>query len=339
VVEKLTPAYLALSAGSLTEAAGAGTDSLIAQVLPSSTPLTATSNQSWLTITGASGGTVAFSFLANTSSSSRAAQITVLGQMVTVTQAADSPSAISNTAGDAQSTPAGQVFPVPLQVTVTDAGGIPLPGVAVTFTVSPGASGASGMFSAAPPMPILTDASGSVTAPTLTANNIGGTFTVTASVNALSSTFTLTNLFSTLNASTATVGSASGNGSVLLLSNGPWTASTNASWLHLAPASASGTGNAAIQFSYDANPSASAQTGTLTIAGLTYTVTQAGTGYVPVTVANPLVSAGLLNPQGVAVDASGNVYIADSANNAIRMWNASTQQMTTLVSSGLNDPN
>jgi sugar lactone lactonase YvrE len=40
--------------------------------------------------------------------------------------------------------------------------------------------------------------------------------------------------------------------------------------------------------------------------------------------------------QGVAVDGSGNVYIADTLNSAIKEWSASTQQVTTLVSSGLS---
>ena len=40
----------------------------------------------------------------------------------------------------------------------------------------------------------------------------------------------------------------------------------------------------------------------------------------------------------MAVDSGGNLYIADTGNNAIREWNASTQQMTTLVTAGLNAP-
>ena len=39
-----------------------------------------------------------------------------------------------------------------------------------------------------------------------------------------------------------------------------------------------------------------------------------------------LVSSGLNGPQGVAVDAAGNVYIADTDNNAIKEWNATTQR-------------
>ena len=41
---------------------------------------------------------------------------------------------------------------------------------------------------------------------------------------------------------------------------------------------------------------------------------------------------------GVAVDGAGNVYIADTSHNAIKEWNATTQQVTTLVSSGLSGP-
>ena len=38
------------------------------------------------------------------------------------------------------------------------------------------------------------------------------------------------------------------------------------------------------------------------------------------------------------MDGAGNVYIADTDNSAIKEWNATTQTVTTLVSSGLNDP-
>ena len=45
-----------------------------------------------------------------------------------------------------------------------------------------------------------------------------------------------------------------------------------------------------------------------------------------------------LNPYGLAVDGSGNVYVADYAANAIRKWNASSQTLTTPISSGLSGP-
>ena len=58
----------------------------------------------------------------------------------------------------------------------------------------------------------------------------------------------------------------------------------------------------------------------------------------PVCSLNTLVSSGLSAPDYLAVDGSGNVYIADTHNNAIKEWVQSTQAVTTLVSSGLIYP-
>ncbi len=116
-----------------------------------------------------------------------------------------------------------------------------------------------------------------------------------------------------------------------------WTATANDSWLHLSAANQSGTGSANVIFTFDANAGAT-RTGTLTIAGQTLTVTQAGSTYVAVTNATTLVSSGLSAPHGVAVDGAGNVYIADSGDNAIKEWVAASNTVTTLVSSGLIFP-
>ena len=136
-------------------------------------------------------------------------------------------------------------------------------------------------------------------------------------------------------------GPAAGSDSVVLAVTPPsasWTASTNAPWLHLSTANQSGAGATNLVFSFDANPGAT-RTDTLTIAGLTLTVTQAGSTYVlapgPVTT---VVGSGLNTPCGVAVDGAGNVYIADTDNNAIKKWVAVSNTVTTLVGSGLNNP-
>jgi uncharacterized repeat protein (TIGR03803 family) len=144
---------------------------------------------------------------------------------------------------------------------------------------------------------------------------------------------------SSLGINAINVGSAAGASSVELIANAAtnWQASSNVTWLHVAAANASGSGSALIQFTYDANPNATVRTGTLTIAGLTLTVTQAGTNLTPVISVKTLVSSGLVSPQQIATDASGNIYIASAGANAIAEWNASTQQLTTLVS-GFNDP-
>lgn len=191
-VKKLSPGYLLLGAASLNEGTAAGTDSVTAQLLPAGTLLTAVSNRAWLTITGTANGNVAFSFSANTSANSRTASITVYGSQVTVTQSGDTVASIAKTAGASQTALAGQAFATALEVKVKDSAGNPVKGAAVTFNAVPGANGASGMFSPSPPMPILTNASGFATAPTLTANTIAGAFTVSASVGDLTTNFSLT---------------------------------------------------------------------------------------------------------------------------------------------------
>jgi sugar lactone lactonase YvrE len=129
------------------------------------------------------------------------------------------------------------------------------------------------------------------------------------------------------------VGSAAGTSSVALACEGAWTAASNSTFLHVAPASASGASSGVVVFTYDAFPGTGWRTGTLTIAGQTATVTQAGANYVGPGPAITVVSyLGVDQPSGVAVDGSGNLYIADTTNDAIKEWSAATQQLSTLVS-------
>jgi uncharacterized protein (TIGR03437 family) len=137
------------------------------------------------------------------------------------------------------------------------------------------------------------------------------------------------------------VGSAAGSSSVVLSSGGAWTATANSSFLHIAGGSASGTGSSVVVFTYDAFPGVGTRTGTLTIAGLTLTVTQSGMNYTGPYGSSPvftLLSSGLSFFLGVAVDGLGNVYIADTSLNSVQKWTAATQQTSTLVASGLNGP-
>ena len=101
--------------------------------------------------------------------------------------------AISATAGTPQSTNVNAAFPTALQATVTESGN-PQNGVAVTFT-APG-SGASGTFPGPSATAVVsTDSSGVATAPTFTANSIGGTYNVIATIGTglPTATFALTN--------------------------------------------------------------------------------------------------------------------------------------------------
>jgi hypothetical protein len=101
--------------------------------------------------------------------------------------------AITATAGTPQSTSVNTAFATALKATVTESG-TAKSGTSVTFT-APG-SGASGTF----PGPsttavVLTNGTGVVTAPTLTANAIGGSYNVIASIGTglPTATFALTN--------------------------------------------------------------------------------------------------------------------------------------------------
>jgi Zn-dependent metalloprotease len=70
-----------------------------------------------------------------------------------------------------------------------------------------------------------------------------------------------------------------GTGSVTVTAGAgcAWTASSNASFITIT-SGASGSGNGTVNYSVASNAGTSSRTGTLTIAGLTFTVTQAGTG-------------------------------------------------------------
>jgi hypothetical protein len=126
-------------------------------------------------------------------------------------------------------------------------------------------------------------------------------------------------------------GPNAGRDSVVLAVNSSWTATANNAWLHLSAANQSGTGSANVIFAFDANAGAT-RTGTLTIAGQTLTVTQAGATYRAVTNATTILSSGLYYPSSLAVDGWGNVFIADAGNNAIKEWMPASNTVTTLAS-------
>ncbi len=130
-------------------------------------------------------------------------------------------------------------------------------------------------------------------------------------------------------------GPASGSDSAVLgvwPLNAAWTNTANAGWLHLSAPNQSGAGSTNIVFTFDDNTGAT-RTGTLTVAGLTLSVTQAGATYVPAQPLTTLVYSGLNAPQGVAVDSAGNVYIADTGNFAVEKWTLANNTLSTLVSS------
>ncbi len=75
--------------------------------------------------------------------------------------------------------------------------------------------------------------------------------------------------------SSASPSASSGSGSftVSTASGCTWSASPSASWIHT---TSSGTGSGSVSYSYDANTSSSSRSGTITVGGQTFNITQAG---------------------------------------------------------------
>ena len=99
---------------------------------------------------------------------------------------------IAVVSGDGQTATVGAAYASPLKASVTDSFGNPISGAAVAFAGP--ANGAGVTFGG--PATVNTDANGVVASPGLTANNLPGTFQITASTSgALSpAAFTLTNV-------------------------------------------------------------------------------------------------------------------------------------------------
>jgi streptogramin lyase len=209
----------------------------------------------------------------------------------------------------------------------------------ISFSVSAWDSCANFTLTSEPPSGSIFPL-GTTTVTNLVFDSLGNTnmcvFTVTVAPAVLPSSA------NSLGASARLEGPGAGSDSVVLAvnpANAAWTASPNAAWLHLNTQNQSGMGGGNVIFSYDTNPGAT-RSGTLTIAGLTLTVTQAGSTYVaascPVTA---LVSSGLDQPKGVAVDGSGNVYFTGGNVDAIYEWTAANNAVTTLCSPGNSSVN
>ena len=110
--------------------------------------------------------------------------------------------------------------------------------------------------------------------------------------------------------SSQSLGHGDGSGSVTVATQGgcAWTATSNApSWI---TTTSSGTGNGTATFTVAANAGAKSRTGTLTIAGRTHTVTQAGA---PPTITNRSPASGAT---AVAVDTAITVDFSETMNAA-----------------------
>jgi hypothetical protein len=275
---------------SMAAAGGSGTVNVAA---PAGCTWSATSTETWLTISsGASGtgnGTVTFQVAANTGAA-RIGGLAITDKTFVVTQAGPSAPqcnyAIQTSSVDVAV--AGGTTVVNIQAdpgcSWTAASNVAWLGVAgvgvgtgngsVTITVSANAGAAR---------------SGTVTI-------AGRTFTVNQAGSCAAS----------LNPSSATVSAAGGAGPSIAVTIAPgcaWTASTADSWLSITQGT-SGTGNGTVAFSATAN-TGNVRTGSLTIAGQTFAVTQPGSCATSINPLSQSVPATAGNGSAVAVSASG----------------------------------
>ena len=250
-------------------AAAGGTGS-VAVTAGSACAWTASSTAAWITVTaGASGtgnGTVSYSVAANTGAA-RTGTVTIAGQTFTVTQAA-------------VATPPACTYAIdPMSAAVAAAGGTGsvamTAGSACAWTASSNAAwitvtaGASGTGNGTVSYSVAANTGAARSGAVMIA---GQTFTVTQA--AVATPPACTYAIDPMSAS-APAGGATGSVAVTTGSACAWTASSNAAWITVTSASGGGgTGNGTVTYSVAANTGA-ARTGSITIAGQTFTVTQA----------------------------------------------------------------
>lgn len=244
-----------LSATSLTAASGGGNTS-VNVTAPAGCAWTAASNSPFLTVTGGAAGsgsgTVSYFVAANTGPS-RSGTMTVAGQTFTVNQLSGCTYSINPmSANVAVGASTGSIA-------VTTTAGCTWTSVsnAAFITVTSGAngngSGNSGYSIAANTGP---QRSGTITI-------AGQTFTVTQASGCSYS----------INPTSQTVGAGATNGStnVTTTAGCTWTAVSNAAFITVTGGSGNGSGNSTFSIAANTGPQ---RTGTLTIAGQTFTVTQ-----------------------------------------------------------------
>ncbi len=110
-------------------------------------------------------------------------------------------------------------------------------------------------------------------------------------------------------------GGGTGSVTVSALGGCSWTASSNAAWVAIS-SGANGNGNGTVNFTVSSNSSPSLRTGTLNVAGQTFTITQAGSsagcGYTVTPLRQSFDSNGGSNTVNVAATSSGCSWVAIS---------------------------
>jgi len=135
---------------------------------------------------------------------------------------------------------------------------------------------------------------------------------------------TVCNFTLSQNSQSFNVGGGVGTVDVLVATNCDWTAASNAVWISVLSGPV-GSGTSTVTFSVAANPNSSSRTGTMAIAGQTYTVTQAG------------VAGGCsfsINPTSQSFSSAGGSGTVDVSVGAGCNWSAVSNAAFITVTSG-----
>ena len=238
----------------------AGGGSSVAVTANAGCEWTAASQAPWITITppasGSGSGSKAFTVAANTSTTARSGSITVGGATLTVNQAAACAAPSIN----------------PTSQSMTGAGGA---GTPVAVTAGAGCAWTSTSHAFWLTITSGTSGTGNGTVGFSVAANTSTSRTGTMTIAGQSFTVNQAACTYEIDRTSQTIGSDGGVGApvtVTTLAGCPWAATANASWLHITSA-AGGTGTDNVTFTVDSSGGTS-RTGTLTIAGRTFTVDQ-----------------------------------------------------------------
>jgi hypothetical protein len=229
---------------------------------------TAVSNNFWITVTaGASGsgnGSVNYSVGPNIAPGPRTGSITIGGQAFSITQAAAATCSFAISPAS-QSVPAAGTTGT-VTVTATAGCGWTAISTAAWISITSNAAGTgNGSISYA------VTANTGASARTGTIAIAGQTFTVNQA--------STSSCFYSISPTTQSVVAGGGTGTVTVTTSAgcAWTGVSNASWITVT-SGASGSGNGSVGYTVAANPTTALRTGTVTIAGQTFTVSQPGTG-------------------------------------------------------------
>ena len=246
-------------------AVGAASGTPIAVATAAGCNWTAASNVNWLTVptssqNGSGPGTVNFSIVANTGAP-RSGTLTVAGQTFTVNQAGVCSYSINPTS---QSAPIGGGSGTTISVTTTTGCDWTAAGNVTWLTVPTSSRNGSG-----PGTVNFSIAANSGGPRTGTLTVAGQTFTVNQAGNCSYS----------INPTSQSAPIGGGAGTTITVTTAAgcnWTAAGNVNWLAVPTSSQNGSGPGTVNFTIGSNPDAP-RTGTLTVAGQTFTVNQAGT--------------------------------------------------------------